>query len=271
MNDIYARAAADIVREAGLFLKHYSDGHRLNVEHKGSEFDFVTSADRESQALIAGRLREAFPTHRFVGEEDGLSDREIAGMIEAGGEDDWFWICDPLDGTANYISHLGIYSVSVGLIHNGKSVAGAIALPEFGELFCAARGEGAFLNGRRIRASGCTELIHAFAAADIPVTDFELRRRFADWMTGVCMTTANTRMLGSACLALAMTACGRLDAYWNVGLHPWDVAAGIVLVEEAGGVITDIFSEPFRFDMTGGILACAPGLADAFRDIVRRP
>jgi len=265
----YARTAADIVREAGQFLKHFSDGHRLRVENKGSDFDFVTNADRESQALIARSLREAFPGHRFVGEEDGMPDAAIAQMLAAGGEDDYFWICDPLDGTVNYIHHLGVYAVSVGLVHRGQSVAGAICLPETGEVFHAARGAGAFLNGRPIRTSGCDSLHRAYVVSDMPVVDMDMRRRYVGWSGSVAMRASNLRMLGSACSAIAMAACGRIDAYWDMGVHPWDVAAGIVLLEEAGGVVTDIFSRPFHFDMTGGFLGCAPGLRGAFAGVIR--
>ena len=264
----YARAAAEIAREAGQFLKHFSDGHRLDVERKGGDLDFVTNADRGSQRLIADRLRERFPEHHFIGEEDGVPDSEIARRIAGGGDADFFWICDPLDGTVNYIHHLGVYAVSLGLVHRGVSVAGAICVPEAGEVFLAARGEGAFLNGKPIRASKCDRLVRAFTATDIPVTDMDMRKRYVDWFSGVSLGSAGLRMPGSACTALALVADGRLDAYWNLGAHPWDVAAGMVLVEEAGGCVTDMFSDPFDFGMAGGVLACAPGLEGAFREAI---
>ena len=269
MNDIYARAAADIAREAGEFLKHFSDSHELRVENKGSDLDFVTNADKQCQAMIAERLRTAFPNHRFIGEEDCIPDQEIGRMIEAGGEDDWFWICDPLDGTDNYIHHLGVYSVSIGLVHKGRSVAGAICLPEWGDIFCAARGEGAYLNGAPIHASACASLREAHVAGDIPVVDLELRGRYMQWLANVSAASANLRLMGSACYAISMVASGRQDAYFSMGVHPWDVAAGIVLLEEAGGVKSNVFSEPFRFDMTGGFLCCAPGLEGAFRGLMK--
>ena len=267
MSNQYARAAADIAAEAGRFLKHFSDAHRLEVETKGSEFDFVTNADRASQRLIADRLKAAFPDHRFVGEEDGLTDAEVAAMLEGGG-DDWFWVCDPLDGTANYIRGLGVYAVSLGLVHRGRSMAGAICLPETGEVFCAARGEGATLDGAPIRASDCTQLRRAFVACDLPVVDLNVRERFTGWMARAAVSSSKLRVWGSACAAIALVACGRLDAYFNLGLHPWDVAAGIVLLEEAGGAVSDIDSRPFRFDMSGGFLGCAAGLEGAFRGVI---
>ena len=266
--DGYMRAAADVAREAGAFLKRFSDGHRLEVERKGSDFDFVTNADRESQALISRRLREAFPDHRFIGEEDGLSDGEITRRLRDGAED-WVWVCDPLDGTVNYIHHLGVYAVSVGLIHGGRSVAGAICLPETGEVFHAARGQGAFVNGAPIRASGCDSLHRAMVAMDIPVNDLDQRRRFTKWLDGVSLASAQLRVMGSACFALARVARGDLEAYADLGVHAWDVAAGQVIVEEAGGAMTNLFGRPFNYDMTGGALAAAPGLAGAFQGIIR--
>lgn len=266
MDNVYARAAGEIAREAGEFLKHFSDGHRLSVEHKGNDFDFVTNADRESQRLIATRLKERFPEHRFVGEEDGLSDAEVAKILEGG---DYCWVCDPLDGTVNYIHHLGLYATSIGLVKDGRSVAGAIYLPESDELFVAARGEGAYLNGRPIRTSGCEALRHAFVSADMAAADIDRRERNLERIKRVGLQIGGMRIEGSACVSIAQTACGRQDAYWNLGLHAWDVAAGIVILEEAGGAASNIYSEPFRFDMRGGFLGTASGaLTRAFKGVM---
>lgn len=268
MDNIYAVAAGEIAREAGQFLKHFSDGHRLAVEHKGSDFDFVTNADRESQRLIATRLKARFPEHRFVGEEDGLSDGEVAEILKSG---DYCWVCDPLDGTVNYIHHLGIYAVSIGLVKDGASVAGAICLPDSDELFVAARGEGAWLNGRPIRTSGCGDMRHAFVSADMAAADVARRGVNLERIRRVGLEIGGMRIEGSACVCIAQTACGRQDAYWNLGLHAWDVAAGVVILEEAGGAATSIFGEPFDFDMKGGFLGTASGqLARAIGGVMPR-
>ena len=267
MTNPYALAAGDIAREAGQFLKHFSDSHRLSIENKGSDFDFVTNADRESQRLIAQRLRAAFPGHRFVGEEDLLPDDEVARVLS---EDEYCWVCDPLDGTVNYIHHLGIYAVSVGLVKDGVSVAGAICLPEFDEVFYAARGEGAYMNGQPIRATDRADLAHAFVSADLSPANLGLRDANYERIKRVGVACGGLRVLGSACAAIAQTACGRQDAYWNLGLHAWDVAAGIVILEEAGAVVSNIYSEPFRFDMEDGFLCRAAGLRDAFREVISR-
>ena len=267
MRNIYALAAAEIAREAGGFLKHFSDTHKLNIENKGSDFDFVTNADKESQRLVATRLKERFPEHRFVGEEDGLSDAEVAEILNGG---DFCWVCDPLDGTVNYIHHLGVYAVSVGLVKDGRSLAGAICLPESGEVFCAARGEGAYMNGQPIRAGEPADLAHAFVSADLSPANLGLRDANYERIKRVGVACGGLRVLGSACAAIAQTACGRQDAYWNLGLHAWDVAAGIVILEEAGAVVSNLYSEPFDFDMKEGFLCRAAGLKDAFREVIHR-
>lgn len=265
MDSPFVRAAGEIAREAGQFLKHFSDTHRLNVEHKGSDFDFVTNADRESQRLVAERLRAAFPGHRFVGEEDGFSDEKVAEILNG---DDYCWVCDPLDGTINYIHHLGLYAVSVGLVRRGQAVAGAIYLPEWDEVYTAARGEGAFCNGKPIKPSPCTDLRHAFLTADIAASNPRLKGPNLERFLRVAMASGGVRIEGSACVSIAQTACGRQDAYWNQGLHAWDVAAGVVILEEAGCVVTDVYSNPFNFDMKDGFLCAAPGLKDAFRGLM---
>ena len=266
MNNAYARAAGEIAREAGQFLKHFSDHHRLCVENKGNEYDFVTNADRQSQKLIRDRLAAAFPDHRFVGEEDGLTDAETAKVLLSG---DWCWVCDPLDGTINYIHGLGLYAVSIGLVRGGQSLAGAIYVPEFDELFLGARGEGATLNGMPIHTSDCPDLRHAFVSCDLSSAYPERRPENLERMSRMAVAISGTRVLGSACVAISRVACGRQEAYWNWGLHAWDVAAGAVILEEAGGAVSDIFSDPFTFELKNGFLGTCGTLKGAFREVLR--
>lgn len=265
MASAFVRAAGEIAREAGQFLKHFSDHHRLDVEHKGSNFDFVTNADRESQRLVSERLKALFPEHRFVGEEDGLSDGEVAEILSG---DDYCWVCDPLDGTVNYIHHLGLYAVSVGLVRRGQSVAGAIYLPEWDELYTAARGEGAFMNGQPITPSPCDNLRYAFVTADIAASNLSKRDVNLERIKRAGLAVGGLRIEGSACVCIVQTASGRQDAYWNLGLHAWDVAAGVVILEEAGCAVSTVYSDPFNFDMKDGFLCTAPGLRGAFRGIL---
>ena len=267
MEGMFVRAAGEIAREAGQLLKHFSDHHKLNVEHKGSGFDFVTNADRESQRLVAERLKAAFPDHGFVGEEDNLPDAQVAALLD---RDSYCWVCDPLDGTVNYIHHLGLYAVSVGLVRAGKAVAGAIYLPEWDELYTAERGGGAFCNGRPIAPSDCDDLRQAFVTADIAASNPQLKQSNLERILRVAMASGGLRIEGSACVCIAQTACGRQDAYWNRGLHAWDVAAGVVLLEEAGCAVSTVYSDPFDFSMKDGFLCTAPGLKGAFREVIGR-
>ena len=256
----YLNTAMEVAREAGQFLKHFSESRDLNIQEKGSDYDFVTDADRESQALIFSRLREKYPDHRFVGEEDNIPDSEVARQIAEAGPDEYFWIADPLDGTLNYIHHLSGYGVSIGLVNQGRSVAGAIYLPVTDEMFYAAEGMGAFLNGRPIRVSGCQKLRNAFTDTGIPVSKMDRRLRFMDWEKSVGMKSGNTRMLGCAAQAMAYAACGYIDAYWELGPHPWDVAAGLIIGSEAGCAVSGMWGKPFDFNCSEGVVLCAPAI-----------
>ena len=259
----FMRTAEAVAREAGQFLKDFAHSRRLDVSAKGSEYDFVTNADRESQALIFRRIGEKYPQHRLIGEEDNLSDAEIACMLAQAGPEEYFWIVDPLDGTINYIRHLSSYAVSVGLVNRGRCVAGAVYVPAEDAMYSAALGEGAYLNGTPIHASDCDSLSRALTGTGAPVADMAMRRRFTAWAREVAMRTLSLRMLGCAAQALALAACGAVDAHWEMGLHPWDVAAGLILAQEAGCMITDLWGKPYSFDGRGGILVSAPGIHGA--------
>lgn len=265
MYEKYAQLAGEVAREAGQFLKHFQEEHRLSIENKGCDFDFVTNADRQCQKMIAERLKPAYPGYRFVGEEDGLDDAAVSGILNSG---EYCWVCDPLDGTVNYIHGLPLYAVSIGLVLNGRSLAGAIYLPETDELFTAARGHGARRNGEIVHTSECPDLHHAFISADIASSHPERRSANLARIARVAEVVTGTRVLGSACVAIARTACGQQDGYWNKGLHAWDVAAGAVILEEAGGAVSDIYSNPFKFNMENGFLGTCGTLKGAFRDIM---
>jgi len=265
----YLNTAMEVAREAGVFLKHFSETRSLNVEAKVSDLDFVTDADKESQAMIFSRLREKYPNHRFVGEEDNIPDSEVARMIYEAGDDEYFWIADPLDGTLNYIHNITGYGVSIGLVNKGRSVAGAIYLPETDEMFYAAEGMGAFLNGKPIHCTDCAELKKAFLLTGIPVTNLVRRKRFMHWESVVGMHSANTRMLGSAAQNMAYAACGFAEAYWELGPHPWDVAAGLIIGKEAGCVLSDLWGNEFNFNCANGVVIAAPGIHEELTKALR--
>jgi myo-inositol-1(or 4)-monophosphatase len=223
----YLESAVDIAREAGALLASFFE-RRVGFELKG-DFDLVTVADRASEQLVVERLRSHFPTHAIVGEETGAH----------AGTSDYRWFVDPLDGTTNFAHAFPMFNVTLGLEHAGEMVAGVIYDPIRGEMFSAERGAGAYLNNRRIRVSGTPRLEDCLAC-----TGFPSRKRHLSvnihFYHQMAMATHGVRRTGSAALDLAYLACGRLDVFWEFGLNPWDMAAGTIIVSEAGGRVSDM-------------------------------
>jgi myo-inositol-1(or 4)-monophosphatase len=219
--------AKDIAREAGGLLATYFE-RRVNFELKG-EFDLVTEADRASEALVVERLRGHFPNHRIVAEEGGS---------HPGGAE-FCWYVDPLDGTTNFAHGFPVYNITLALERNGEMICGVIFDPSRNELFTTERGGGAYLNNHRIHVSRAARVEDSLVA-----TGFPSRKRHQNinvhFYYQLAMTSHGVRRAGSAALDLAYVACGRLDGFWEFGLNPWDCAAGILLVEEAGGRCSDM-------------------------------
>ncbi len=227
--------ASRIAREAGaLLLTYYHRGVR--VEYKG-EVDIVTEADRASEALILKRLSEHFPEHAVVAEEGG----------EHSGGSGYRWYIDPLDGTTNFAHTFPVFCVSMGLEKDSEPVAGVIYDPLRDELFSAEKGGGARLNGEPIRPSRVARLEEALVS-----TGFPSKKRHKNpnihYYHQLNMRSHGVRRAGSAALDLAYVAVGRMDGFWEFQLHPWDIAAGKLLVEEAGGEVTEMNGKPHRLD-----------------------
>jgi myo-inositol-1(or 4)-monophosphatase len=221
----------DIAREAGALLVNFFE-RRVAYELKG-EFDLVTEADRASERLIVERLRTHFPAHAIVAEEGG--GHESASEFR--------WYVDPLDGTTNFAHGFPMFNVTLGLERAGELLCGCIFDPLRQEMFSVERGAGAYLNHRRIRPSRVDRIENSLVA-----TGFPSRKRHLNvnvhFYYQLAMWTHGVRRAGSAALDLAYVACGRLDAFWEFGLNPWDVAAGILLVKEAGGKVSDMRGGP---------------------------
>ena len=205
--------------------------HRFTPREKGRR-DFVTEADVASQKAIREVLLGRFPDHDFLGEEDASFPNTGPQPVNP----QYRWIVDPLDGTANYVHHLPAYAVTIALQHAGETVLGVVFDPLAKEFYHAEKGAGAFLNGKRLQTSGCTSAEQAMVAvsfaANVPRGSIEI----------ACFIEAlhacqSVRRLGSAALNLAYVAAGRMDSYWATSVKIWDVAAGLLLVEEAGGVV----------------------------------
>ncbi len=258
MNNVdYVSIAAEISREAGALILPYFE-QPLEMEYKGT-FDLVTAADRASEKLIVERLRSRFPAHSIIAEE--------GGGVEAGSE--YVWYVDPVDGTTNFAHGFPAFCVSIGLTFRNEMVAGVVYDPLREELFSAERGSGAYLNSRRIQVSKCESLKESLIG-----TGFASRNRHADinvyFFHQVSMLTHGVRRAGSAALDLCSVASGRLEGFWEFGLNAWDVAAGLLMIQEAGGTYQDMNGAPY--ELAGPHLAASNGniqreLLQLFEDV----
>jgi myo-inositol-1(or 4)-monophosphatase len=226
--------AIQTAREAGAILIDRL-GRALQVSNKGA-IDLVTEADVASEKLIIERIKSHYPRHAILAEESGR-------VESASGNSEWKWIIDPLDGTTNYAHGYPCFCVSIALECAGVIEIAAIYDPTRDEMFSAERGQGATLNGRRMRVSDVEDLNAAMLCTGFPYNVRE-RPNFAREFTNFTMTAQAVRRDGSAALDLAYLACGRFDGFWEDGLNAWDVAAGVLLVAEAGGQVTDFSGNP---------------------------
>jgi myo-inositol-1(or 4)-monophosphatase len=223
----YLRVCEQAARSGGQVLLDWVD--RFSIREKGPS-DLVTEADLASQETIKRIVLEAFPTHGFLAEEGGFVDSPQEG---------WRWIVDPLDGTTNYAHRVPQYAVSIALEHAGELVAAAIYDPVAQECYTAAAGKGAFLNGRAIRVSSTSALEYALVAVSFPACVARDSIDVSAFIEALLACQAVRRM-GSAALNLAYVAAGRFDAAYAAETKAWDVAAGWLLVREAGGIVTDL-------------------------------
>ena len=252
----YTKAAIRAAKIGGSVLEKYFDT-KINVGYKG-RIDPVTIADMSSQTAIIKFLKKKFPTHTFIGEED--KSRQLCS--------DYCWIIDPLDGTVNFIHGVPYFCVSIGLIYKGKVVAGAIYAPSLNELYVAQKGFGVFLNGKKIKVSSEKGLIHSLVVTGFPYDIDTGIKQIMKSLESVIINVQGVRRLGSAALDLAYVAAGRFEAFWEKGLNPWDVAAGSLMVEEAGGKVTDYFGgKEYIFGKT--LLATNGLVHNSMRSLIR--
>ncbi|QDU67465.1 Inositol-1-monophosphatase [Planctomycetes bacterium Pla86] len=227
-----AHAAAEFAREAGaLQLARLGQLRAGEVRSKSARRDLVTEVDLECERLLVERLREHFPGHAIEAEEE---------VRDARDEERPRWFVDPLDGTVNFIHELPAFAVSMGLFVGRRPLAAVVHAPRLAETFVAAEGAGATLNGQRIRVSDTTELADAIVATGFPYRRNELPNNNLSNFDRLFLEVRGLRRMGSAAIDLAYTAAGRIDAYWELHLGPHDMAAGALLVREAGGLVTDV-------------------------------
>ncbi len=244
LRDGFAAAVAGIALDAGALIRGYFE-RGVVAEYKG-DVDLVTEADRASEKLIGERLKAALPGHGIFGEEGTRSELDS----------EYRWYVDPLDGTTNFAHGFPYFCVSMGLEHrphglapdaDGELLAGVVYQPIHDELFMAEKGKGAWLNGRRIHASPTKLLQEALLA-----TGFPSHKRHANpnihFYQQLTLRSHGVRRAGAAAMDLCYTAAGRVDAYWEFNLNPWDTAAGVLMVREAGGAVTSFDGSPFKLD-----------------------
>ncbi len=243
-------------RGGGEILRRYFGSADLDVRTK-SENDFVTRADGESERWIVDFLRARFPDHAVLGEEGGLQ----------GGTGEWQWILDPLDGTTNFLQGLPIFCVSIACRRGGETVAGVVFEPLSGALYSAARGSGAYRGGERLRASRRQGLNGAFLATGYPFRAKAALDVYLSVFREVFLQARAVRRCGAAALDLAYVAAGVFDGFFEFRLSPWDIAAGALLIEEAGGALCDLDGGD-AYLRTGNLLAGAPGVLGELRAAV---
>jgi myo-inositol-1(or 4)-monophosphatase len=250
-------------RKASRKLKRdYGEVDQLQVSSKGPA-DFVTAADVRTEEMLRDELLYARPDYGFLLEEGG----EIAGKDESRR-----WIIDPIDGTTNFIHGIPHFAMSIALEENGEITAGVIYEPINEQMFWAEKGQGAFLNDRRMRVSGRAQMDQSIFATGIPFMgrgEASDHDKFLQQMGAVMAVSAGIRRFGSAALDLAYVAAGRFDGFWETGLQPWDIAAGIIMVREAGGMVTEMDGRD-RMLETGSILAVNPNLHQELGQILRK-
>jgi myo-inositol-1(or 4)-monophosphatase len=229
----YLEVAIETAREAGnILLEEFA--RPVKISYKG-EVDIVTQADKRSEQAVVMRLRKNFPDHAIVAEEGGGT--ESASPFR--------WHVDPLDGTTNFAHGYPCFAVSIGLEEAGELIAGVIYQPVSGELFTAAKGEGAWLNGKKIQVSPIEKLATSLLATGFP-SNKRMKSPNIHYYWDFTMRSHGVRRDGSAALDLAAVACGRFEGFWEFGLYSWDTAAGVLLVREAGGMVTTFDGRPYR-------------------------
>lgn len=241
--------ATEVARKAGLYLLDNWSKVDLETADEKKKNDFVTFVDRASEKMIIDHILSQFPGHRILAEEGG----------EVDADSDFRWVIDPLDGTTNFIRKIPVFAVSIAAMFRNEVVAGVVFDPVRNELFSALKGRGAHLNNIPIHASKTRDFSRAFLATGFPHQYKYYLPPFMRSFSDIFFHCAGVRRLGAAALDLCYTACGRFDGFWEVGLNAWDMAAGSLIVTEAGGTISDFWGNPGYLD-SGFVAAGNPAV-----------
>ena len=252
--------AVKAARKAGAIINRASlDLDQLTVRSK-QDRDYVSEVDQMAERAIIETLLDAYPNHGILAEESGSADAKNG--------EDYQWIIDPLDGTTNFLHGLQQYSISIALKHKGQITQAVVYDPARNELFTASRGRGATLNDRRIRASKRAKLSECLIGTGFPFRDFSFAEAYLNMFRDMMRATSGLRRPGSAALDLCYVACGRYDGFWEFGLAPWDIAAGALLISEAGGLVSDMRGEA-TYLASGNIIAGTPKVFAPLLNIIQ--
>lgn len=247
-----------ICREAGAFqLTHFGQIHSGQISDKGLN-QLVSFVDIETEKLLVQKLEKLVPHCKFVTEEGTENGLDSASKT---------WIIDPLDGTTNFLHGLGAFSISVALYEGNEAILGVVYVPIWDEMFSALKGNGAKLNGNPISVAKTTQLKESLIATGFPYYEFDQMEAYLGILKELMQKTHGLRRMGSAAIDLAYTACGRFDGFFELGLSPWDVAAGILIVEEAGGRVSD-FVGGNNFLYGKSILASSAGVYEPLQQTI---
>ncbi|HDQ45493.1 MAG TPA: inositol monophosphatase [bacterium] len=259
VTDRVLKTALDAARTGGrILMDGFGKLSETQIGLKGSG-DWITDADHASEEAVIGVIRSAFPDHAIHAEESGRQPSDTESE----------WIIDPLDGTANFVQGIPWFTVSVACLHRGRIHTGVVHDPVREETFWAQSGRGAFLNGKSIRVSAKTDLSTAILATGFPWRSKSFLADYLESFRTLFSRSAGARRMGSASLDLAYTASGRFDGFWEMRLKPWDIAAGILLVKEAGGVVTD-FQGGAGFMETGHVVAGPPSIHEKLVEVTHK-
>lgn len=258
-NNNFLSTAVKAARLAGEFiLDNLGRVSKEDVSMKQAS-DFVTRVDKDSEQIIIKTIKNSFPNHSFLAEESGKeSDSEH-----------YRWIIDPLDGTTNYIHEYPMFSVSIALEYKGGIISGVIFDPLRNEIYTAEKGKGVFLNGKPVKVSSVNSLKNSLITTGFPFRKKEMIDMYLKLFRNIFYKVSDIRRAGSAALDLAHLACGRCDGFFELGLSPWDIAAGSLLIKEASGVITD-FGGGEDYLLTGNVVAGSPALHKEILEEVKK-
>ncbi|MBN9287147.1 MAG: inositol monophosphatase [Gammaproteobacteria bacterium 39-13] len=254
--------AVNAARQAGkLILRAQDQLENLQIIEKGRN-DFASQVDKAAEEIIIDTIKKAYPQHTILGEETGLTQGQGQGM-------DATWIIDPLDGTTNFLHGFPQFCISIAFKYQDKIMHGVVYDPVRDELFSASRGEGARMNGKRLRVSSADRLQKALLGTGFPFRDFSYLDQYLTFLKAIIPHCAGIRRAGAAALDLAYVAAGRLDGFWEFGLKPWDIAAGSLFIQEAGGFISTVTGDQ-NFLNGSSILAAPPKIYQEMMELCKK-